>query len=76
MHQAPKAIIFIAKLLVQLSPFGGGEGLHRQGVHLIVLHLAAQRGIHALVARNGALALELGRDDGGIPVAPIAFEVM
>jgi hypothetical protein len=46
-----------------------GVKVHGQRVHRLGLHLAFQRGIHHLVARDGALALELGRDDDGEPVA-------
>ena len=56
------------------SPFGRGEGLHRQRMHLVGVHFRAQRGVHALVALDGALALELGRDNGRVPVAAVAFE--
>jgi hypothetical protein len=37
-----------------------GVKVHGQRVHRLGLHLAFQRGIHHLVARDGALALELG----------------
>ena len=43
-------------------------------MHLVGLHAAAERGVHALVPLDGTLALELGRHDGGIPVAAVAFE--
>ena len=45
---------------------------------LVGLDALAQRGIHQLVTRNGALALESGRYDHGKPVATITldFEVV
>ena len=44
-------------------------------MHRLGLHLAVQRGIHQLVARDGALALELRRDDDGKPVAAVALDL-
>jgi hypothetical protein len=43
-------------------------------MHLVGVHLGAQCGIDLLVAADGALAFKFGRDDGGIPVAAVAFE--
>ncbi|MNL75946.1 hypothetical protein D3C87_2018300 [compost metagenome] len=43
-------------------------------MHFVGVHFGAQRGVHALVALNGAFALEVGRNDGGIPVAAITFQ--
>jgi hypothetical protein len=42
-------------------------------VDLIGLHFLAQGGVHLLVALDQAQALELLRDDRGIPMAAIAL---
>jgi hypothetical protein len=74
MNKALAAINLRASIHYSLRlrrPLGGREGLHRQRMHFVIGHFGAQRGVYALVALNGALALELGRDDGGIPVAAV-----
>jgi len=43
-------------------------------VHLVRLHFAAQRGVHALVPLHRALALEFGRDDQGRPVTAVTLD--
>ena len=44
-------------------------------MHLVGLHLLAQRGIDTLVALDGPPAFKLGRHDGGVPVAAVAAEL-
>ncbi|MNT93513.1 hypothetical protein D3C72_2350090 [compost metagenome] len=43
-------------------------------MHLVGVHFLAQRGVDQLVALDQALAFKRGRDDGGKPVAAIAFQ--
>ena len=54
-----------------LSPSDALEGWR---LDLVARHLVAQGGVHALVARNQALAFKLGRNDDGIPMAAIALQ--
>lgn len=53
---------------------GGRQHLHRERVDLFT-HAVAQRCVHPLVPRHAAQALELGADDGGEKVAPVAFDL-
>ena len=43
-------------------------------MHLVGMHFRTQGRVDPLMALNRALALEFGRDDGGVPVAAIALE--
>ena len=77
MNKALEAINLRASIHYSLRlrrPLSGREGFHRQGMHFVIGQFGAQRGIYALVALNGPLALELGRDDGGIPMAAVALQ--
>src|SRR5688572_14858391 len=59
-------------------PFGRRVGLHRERMHLVGMHSLTQRGVNPLVALDQAFALEFGRNDHRLPMAPIAldFEVI
>jgi len=56
-----------------VAVFGGGQRLHRQGMDLLA-HPVAERAVDALVSGDPGRALELGRDDGGEEMAPVAFD--
>src|SRR5688500_11076056 len=55
------------ELGVLVRPFGGRVGLHRERMHFVGVHFGTEGGVDALMSLDRALALELGRHDGGIP---------
>ena len=47
-------------------------------MHFVCVHFRTERGIDPLMALNGTFALELGRNNDGVPMAAVAlqFEVL
>eukprot|EP01137_Pigoraptor_chileana_P029746 Opistho-2@15329 len=60
------------KSFVHGGPFGRRVGLHRERMHLVGVHFRTEGGVDPLVALDGALALEFGRDDGRVPMSAVA----
>jgi hypothetical protein len=61
-------------LFFHCGPFGRRVGLHRKRVHLVGVHFRTEGGVDPLMALDRALALEFGRDDGGVPMSTVALE--
>ena len=43
-------------------------------MHLVGMHFRTERRVHPLVALDQALALKLGRHNGGVPMAAITLQ--
>ncbi len=56
------------------GPFGRRIGLHRECMHLVRVHFRTEGGVDPLMPPDRALAFEFRRDDGGVPMAAIAFQ--